>query len=69
MSDVAVLRGRLMRMIAIDAVCLLVAMGAIVGYLSFHIGWMGWMFAVALIAGFAAQIWLVIDFMRARPPS
>ena len=68
MSEVAILRGRMMRMIAIDAVCVLVAMAGIVGYLSFHIGWMGWLFGAAMVAGFAAQIWLVIDFMRAGPP-
>ena len=69
MSEVVFLRGRLMRMIAIDAVCVLVAMTAIVGYLSFHIGWMAWLFAGAMITGFAAQIWLVVDFMRAPRPS
>ena len=68
MSDavqVALLRKRLMRMIAIVSVCALVAAGAIVGYLSFHIAWMGVLFAVATIAGFGAQIWLVIDFAKA----
>jgi hypothetical protein len=66
-EHVAQLRGRLMRMIAIDAVCVLVAIVAVVGYLSFHIAWMGAVFAGAMLAGFAAQIWLVIDFARTRP--
>ncbi len=56
-------------MLAIVAVCVLVALVAIVGYLSFHIAWMGGLFALAAIAGFAAQIWLVIDFARSKPPS
>jgi hypothetical protein len=64
----AVLRRRLMTMIAVNAVCVLVAVVAIVGYLSFHIAWMGALFAVALIAGFAAQIWLVLSVAKARPP-
>jgi hypothetical protein len=29
---------------------------------------MGAGFAAAMIAGFAAQIWLVVGFARARPP-
>ena len=71
MSDsgqLAALRRRLMAMIAMVAVCVLVAAGAIVGYLSFRIAWMGALFAVAMIAGFAAQIWLVVGFAKARPP-
>ena len=67
-AQVTALRGKLIRMLAIVAFCVLVAIGAVIGYLSFHIAWMGAVFAVAAIAGFAAQIWLVIDFARARPP-
>ena len=66
--QVAALRKKLARMIAIMTFCVLVAAGAIVGYLSYHIAWMGGLFAAAVIAGFAAQIWLVVDFARARPP-
>jgi hypothetical protein len=40
-AQVARLRRRLMWMIAIVAVCAVVAAGAVIGYLSFHIGWMG----------------------------
>ena len=65
---IAALRQRLMRMIAATAICVLVAVGAIVGYLSFHIAWMGGLFALAMLAGFGAQIWLVVDFARSRPP-
>ncbi len=71
MSDaghIAELRKRLFRMIAIVAFCVLVAAGAIVGYLSFHIGWMGALFVAATLAGFGAQIWLVVSFAKARPP-
>jgi len=67
-NQLAMLRRRLMRMIVMVVVCVLVAAGAVVGYLSFHIAWMGGLFAVAMIAGFAAQVWLVVDFARTRPP-
>ena len=69
MSDavqVAALRRLLLVMVAVNAACVVVAVIGVVGYLSFHIAWMGGLFAVAMIAGFAAQIWLVISFARAR---
>jgi hypothetical protein len=62
--DVAVQRGRLMRMIAIDALCVVVAAGAIVGDVAWHVGWLIWVFAAALVAGFAAQIWLVAGLIQ-----
>lgn len=70
MSDaahIALQRKRLMRMIAIDAVCVLIAIGAVIGYLSFRVAWMGGLFAAAVIAGFAAQIWLVVGLARTKP--
>ena len=66
-GQVAALRRRLIWMVAMVAVCVLVAAGAVVGYLSFHIAWMGALFAVATLTGFGAQIWLVVSFARARP--
>ena len=65
-TDVARLRRRLMIMIGFDAVCVLVAAGAIVGDLTFHIAWLGRVFAAALIAGFAAQFWLAAGLARRR---
>ena len=62
--DVARHRKRLMWMIAIDAVCFLVALGAIVGNLSFHIGWLLWVFFAAMVAGFGAQGWLIAGLTR-----
>ena len=66
-DPVAGLRRRLMLVLGIDAVCLLIAAGAIFGYLSVHIAWMGAVFALAMVAGFGAQIWLVVSFARGRP--
>jgi hypothetical protein len=64
--DIARQRRRLMVMIAVDAVCVLIAAGAIIGYLSFHIAWMGGLFAAAVVTGFAAQFWLVAGLIRRR---
>jgi len=61
-AQIALLRKRLMRMIAIVAVV------GVIGYLSYHIAWMGGLFAVATLAGFGAQIWLIVSFARARRP-
>lgn len=63
--DVALQRRRLMLMLAIDAVCVMIAIAAMVAYLSFHIGWAGPVFAAAVIAGFGAQIWLVMGLRAA----
>jgi len=63
--DVALQRRRLMWMLAIDAACVLVAIGAVIGFLGFHIAWMGPLFALAVVGGFAAQIWLVLGLRRA----
>jgi len=62
--DVVRHRRRLMWMVAIDAVCFLVALGAIVGNLSFHIGWLMWVFLAAMVAGFGAQGWLIMGLTR-----
>ncbi len=64
--DVARQRRRLMIMIGVDAVCFLTALAAIVGDLSFHVGWLIWVFAVAMIAGFAAQAWLIAGLSGKR---
>jgi hypothetical protein len=64
--DVARQRRRLMVMIVVDAVCLLTALAAIVGDLSFHIGWLIWVFGAAMIAGFGAQAWLVAGLAGRR---
>lgn len=64
--DVAVQRGRLMRMILVDALCVVVAAGAIVGDIAWRVDWLIWVFAAALVAGFAAQIWLVAGLISKR---
>ena len=62
--DVARHRRRLTWMVAVDAVCFLVALGAIIGNVSFHIGWLLWVFLAAMLAGFGAQGWLIMGLTR-----
>jgi hypothetical protein len=64
--DVARQRRRLMVMAAINGLCLAVAIAGAVGFISFHIPAMGALFAVALVAGFAAQVWLVLGLKQKR---
>ena len=64
----AVLRRRIAVVVVVDALCLMVSAACIYGYLSRHVAWMGAGFAAAMIAGFAAQIWLVVSFARDRSP-
>ena len=51
-------------MVAFDAVCFVIALAALVGNVGFHIRWMLWVFLVAMLAGFAAQGWLVMGLTR-----
>ncbi len=62
--DVALQRRRLIKMAAINAVCVVIAVACAIGYVSFHVVWLGALFAVAVIAGFAAQVWLVLGIRR-----
>ena len=62
--DVAHQRKRLIWMVAFDAVCFVIALAALVGNVGFHIRWMLWVFLVAMLAGFAAQGWLVMGLNR-----
>ncbi len=67
-DPIASLRRRLMVVLGVDAVCLLIGAVAVYLYLSQHVAWAGAVFAIAMITGFAVQIWLVVSFARARPP-
>jgi hypothetical protein len=64
-ADVAVLKRRLMVMLALDAVCLVMAIAAAVGAFFYGIAWLQWVFAAALAGGFGAQIWFIAGFRRA----
>jgi uncharacterized membrane protein YcaP (DUF421 family) len=58
-------RRRLRRMIVIDVVCVLLAIGALVGAAVYHASALIWLFAAATTIGFGAQIWLIGGFVRA----
>jgi hypothetical protein len=64
-NDAALQKKRLTTMFAIDAVCFLLAGAAIVGHVTFQIGWMLPAFLVLVAAGLGAQIWFVLGWMRA----
>jgi hypothetical protein len=64
-NDAALQKKRLTTMFAIDAVCFLLAGAAIVGHVTFHVGWMLPAFLVLVAAGLGAQIWFVLGWMRA----
>ena len=64
--DIAHQRRRLIRMAAINAVCVIVAVASAIGFVSFHIAWLGAAFAAAVLSGFATQVWLVLGLRRKR---
>jgi hypothetical protein len=64
-SDAVHQKKRLTAMLAIDAVCFLLAGAAIVGHVTFQIGWLLPAFLVLVAAGLGAQIWFVMGWMRA----
>lgn len=66
MSNDAVLqKKRLTTMLAIDAVCFVLAGAAIVGHVALKVGWLLPAFLVLVAAGLGAQIWFVLGWMRA----
>jgi hypothetical protein len=62
--DLAALRRRLILMAAVVGVCAIVALVSVVCELRFHMAWARWTFILALLAGFGAQGWLIVGFIR-----
>ena len=62
--DIARLRGLFMRMIAIEVVCVGVAVAAFLGYDLGHIQPLLWVFVAALAAGFVAQLGFVMAWLK-----
>jgi hypothetical protein len=52
-------------MVIAIAVCVLLAMAAVVDRLTLHQAWALPTFAGAIVAGFAAQIWFIVGLVRA----
>ena len=63
--DAAVQKKRLNAMIAIDVVCLIVGVAAIVGNVAYDIAPLLWVFIAAAVIGMGAQIWFVHGLMKA----
>jgi hypothetical protein len=63
--DVDAAKKRLVTMLAIDGVCMLVAIVAAVGAFAYGVGWLNWLFGLAIVAGFGAQIWFIAALRRA----
>ena len=64
--DAASAKKRLAVMLAVDAVCVLVALAAAIGVFRFGQDGLLWVFGAALILGFAAQVWFIAGFRRAK---
>ena len=64
--DAAVQKKRLNAMIAIDVVCLIVGVAAIVGNVAYDIAPLLWVFIAAAVIGMGAQIWFVHGLMKAE---
>ena len=65
LMDAAVQKKRLNAMIAIDVVCLVVGVAAIVGNVAYDIAPLLWVFVAAAVIGMGAQIWFVRGLMKA----
>jgi hypothetical protein len=66
--EVPVQRRRLAAMLAVNFVCVVVGASAAVGGFAYHIGWLVYVFAAALLTGFAAHIWLMLGLARSAGP-
>ena len=62
--DAAVQKKRLNAMIAIDVVCLIVGVAAIIGNVAYDIAPLLWVFVAAAVIGMGAQIWFVRGLMK-----
>ena len=64
-ADAVIQKKRLTVMIAITAVCFVLAGVAIYGAVSLGLGWAKPVFILAIAAGVVAQIWFILGWMRA----
>jgi hypothetical protein len=55
-------------MLAINLVCALVAAGAAIGAFAWHVQGLTYLFAAALVIGFAAHVWLMLGLARGAGP-
>ncbi|MET0272429.1 MAG: hypothetical protein ABW360_05525 [Phenylobacterium sp.] len=57
-------RKRFMLMAGVNAAAVLVAIAGAVGFFVYGVDWALGVFAAALVAGFAAQIWFILGLGR-----
>ena len=62
--ELAAQRKRLTVMAVANVVAVVIAMGFIVAWAKFNVGWAFPAFIAALAAGFGAQIWFIAGFRR-----
>ena len=66
--DTALQRRRLAVMLAVNLVCVRVAGGAALGAFVGHIQGLIYLFAAALVTGFAAHVWLMLGLAQGAGP-
>jgi hypothetical protein len=66
--EVPVQRRRLAIMLTVNGLCVLVAAAAAVGVFAYHVMDLIFVFVAALLAGFAAHIWLMFGLARGAGP-
>jgi hypothetical protein len=59
---------RLYIMLGVVAVCFMIAAGMVLGYVRTHETWMLGAFALAILAGFVAQGWMIVRFVQSGKP-
>jgi hypothetical protein len=64
-ADAALQKKRLTAMLAIDAVCFVLAGVAIYAAVSLKMGWAKPVFIAAIAVGLGAQFWFILGWMRA----
>jgi hypothetical protein len=65
--DISLQRRRLYIALAITAAALIVALVGVVASLGLHQTWGMWVFAAAILAGFASHGWLLLGVLRDKP--
>ena len=65
--NLALQRRRLFVTLAITVGALIVALAGVVASLGFHLVWGMWVFAAAILTGFASHGWLMLGVLREKP--
>jgi hypothetical protein len=64
--DLALQRRRLYITLAATTISLIVALVAVIASFGFHQPWGMWLFAAAIVAGFASHGWLMLGVLREK---